>query len=82
MSYYPVGPYYMPYGPYDPFYRRRPYQPYYYYPGYYAGYPHYNVIDSQIASVDQSIVNLGYQNAISQISNLNQVRTGRGLWLI
>lgn len=48
------------------------YHPYYYHP-YYPSYWNYGVYDSQIADVNQYMYNAGYQNAVNQISNINQV---------
>jgi hypothetical protein len=56
-------PYYRRYYNLDPYYYRRYYNPY------------YNIIDSQIADVDQSIVNYGDMADTSQDSVIYQSRT-------
>jgi hypothetical protein len=55
-------PYYRRYYNLDPYYYRRYYNPY------------YNVIDSQIANVDQSIINYGDMNDAIQDANIYQLR--------
>jgi hypothetical protein len=64
------------------------YQPYFYYRRYYSVSPDYyrkyynpyyqymqNIISSQIASVDQRMVNYGSMTNVSQDSSINQLRS-------
>jgi hypothetical protein len=55
-------PYYRRYYNIDPYYYRR-----YYYP--------YNIINSQIAGIDQSMINFGDMTNVSQDANIYQLRT-------
>jgi hypothetical protein len=59
---YQPYPYYRRYYNLDPYYYRR-------------YYPYYNVIDSQIASIDQNITNFGDMRDVSQDANIYQLRT-------
>jgi len=56
-------PYYRRYYNLDPYYYRRYYNPY------------YSIYDSQIANVDQSIINVGDMANVTQDSTINQFRT-------
>lgn len=52
----------------------------YYYPYFHHYYPYWNnysVYDSQIANNNQYMYNAGYQDAVNQISNINQVGGNR-----
>jgi hypothetical protein len=62
---YQPYPYYRRYYNLDPYYYRRYYNPY------------YNVIDSQIANVDQSMINYGDMADVSQDSVIYQSRTAK-----
>jgi hypothetical protein len=55
-------PYYRRYYNLDPYYYRRYYSP-------------YNIFDSQVANVDQSIVNVGNMTDVIQDANIYQLRT-------
>lgn len=57
---YQPYPYYRRYYSIDPYYYRRYY------------YPYYNVIDSQIADVNQSIINYGDMTDVIQDSDIYQ----------
>jgi hypothetical protein len=57
-------PYYRRYYNLDPYYYRRYYNP-------------YNIFDSQVANVDQSIVNYGGMTDVSQDSVIYQSRTAK-----
>lgn len=63
-SRYQPYPYYRRYYNIDPYYYRRYYSPYYNY--------QQNVIDSQIANVDQNMVNFGDMTNVNQDSNVFQ----------
>jgi hypothetical protein len=56
-------PYYRRYYNLDPYYYRRYYSPY------------YNIIDSQIATIDQNMVNLGDMTNVTQDANIYQLRS-------
>jgi hypothetical protein len=64
---YQPYPYYRRYYNLDPYYYRRYYSPYYNY--------QQNVIDSQIANVDQNMVNFGDMTNVSQDANIYQLRS-------
>jgi hypothetical protein len=55
-------PYYRRYYNLDPYYYRRYYSP-------------YNIIDSQIATIDQNMVNFGDMTNVTQDANIYQLRT-------
>jgi hypothetical protein len=63
---------YYRYQPY-PYYRRYYNLDPYYYRKYY--YPYYNVVDSQVADVDQSIINYGDMTDVIQDSDIYQSMT-------
>lgn len=65
-SYQPY-PYYRRYYNLDPYYYRRYYSPYYNY--------QQNIIDSQLANVDQSIINYGDMTDVIQDSDIYQAMT-------
>jgi len=56
-------------------YHRRYYNlnPYYYYKRYYN--PDYSIIDSQIATIDQNIINYGNMTDVYQDANIHQLRS-------
>jgi hypothetical protein len=60
---YQPYPYYRRYYNIDPYYYRRYYSPY------------YNIIDSQVATVDQNMVNFGDMTNVTQDANIYQIRT-------
>jgi hypothetical protein len=60
-------PYYRRYYNLDPYYYRRYYSPYYNY--------QQNIIDSQVATVDQNMVNFGDMTNVTQDANIYQLRT-------
>lgn len=60
-------PYYRRYYSLDPYYYRRYYNPYYNY--------QQNIIDSQLANVDQSIINYGDMTDVIQDSDIYQSMT-------
>lgn len=60
---YQPYPYYRRYYNLDPYYYRRYYNPY------------YNIIDSQIANIDQNMVNFGDMTNVSQDANIYQLRS-------
>lgn len=60
-------PYYRRYYNLDPYYYRRYYSPYYNY--------QQNIIDSQLANVDQSIINYGDMTDVIQNSDIYQSMT-------
>jgi hypothetical protein len=64
---YQPYPYYRRYYSLDPYYYRRYYSPYYNY--------QQNIIDSQFADVDQSIINYGDMTDVIQDSNIYQSMT-------
>ena len=64
---YQPYPYYRRYYNIDPYHYGRYYNPYYNY--------QQNIIDSQIANVDQSIVNYGDMTDVNQDSNVYQSMT-------
>lgn len=64
---YQPYPYYRRYYNLDPYYYRRYYNPYYNY--------QQNIIDSQIADVDQSINNFGNMTDVIQDANVYQLMT-------
>jgi hypothetical protein len=59
---YQPYPYYRRYYNLDPYYYRRYYSP-------------YNIIDSQIATIDQNMVNFGDMTNVTQDANIYQLRT-------
>jgi hypothetical protein len=59
---YQPYPYYRRYYNLDPYYYRRYYSP-------------YNIIDSQIATIDQNMVNFGDMTNVTQDANIYQIRT-------
>jgi hypothetical protein len=59
---YQPYPYYRRYYNLDPYYYRRYYSPY------------YNIIDSQIATIDQNMVNFGDMTNVTQDANIYQLR--------
>jgi hypothetical protein len=68
---------YYRYQPY-PYYRRYyNLDPYYYYRRYYSPYYNYqqNIIDSQVATIDQNMVNFGDMTNVTQDANIYQLRT-------
>ena len=64
---YQPYPYYRRYYNLDPYYYRRYYSPYYNY--------QQNIIDSQVATVDQDMVNFGDMTNVTQDANIYQLRT-------
>jgi hypothetical protein len=65
---YQPYPYYRRYYNLDPYYYRRYYwNPYYNY--------QQNIIDSQVATVDQNMVNFGDMTDVTQDANIYQLRT-------
>ena len=60
-------PYYRRYYNLDPYYYRRYYSPYYNY--------QQNIIDSQVATVDQNMVNFGDMTNVTQDANIYQLRS-------
>jgi hypothetical protein len=58
---YQPYPYYRRYYNLDPYYYRRYYSP-------------YNIIDSQIATIDQNMVNFGDMTNVTQDANIYQLR--------
>jgi hypothetical protein len=60
-------PYYRRYYNLDPYYYRRYYSPYYNY--------QQNIIDSQVATIDQDMVNFGDMTNVTQDANIYQLRT-------
>jgi hypothetical protein len=60
-------PYYGRYYNLDPYYYRRYYSPYYNY--------QQNIIDSQVATIDQNMVNFGDMTDVTQDANIYQLRT-------
>jgi hypothetical protein len=64
---YQQYPYYRRYYNLDPYHYRRYYNPYYNYMQ--------NIIDSQIANVNQRIINYGDMTDVRQDSNIYQLRT-------
>jgi hypothetical protein len=60
---YQPYPYYRRYYNLDPYYYRRYYSPY------------YNIIDSQVATIDQNMVNFGDMTNVTQDANIYQLRT-------
>ena len=61
--YYRPYPYYRRYYNLDPYYYRRYYNPY------------YNIFDSQVATIDQNMVNFGDMTNVTQDANIYQIRT-------
>jgi hypothetical protein len=59
---YQPYPYYRRYYNLDPYYYRRYYSP-------------YNIIDSQVATIDQNMVNFGDMTNVTQDANIYQLRT-------
>ncbi len=57
---YQPYPYYRRYYNLDPYYYRRYYSPY------------YNIIDSQVATIDQNMVNFGDMTNVTQDANIYQ----------
>jgi hypothetical protein len=57
---YQPYPYYRRYYNLDPYYYRRYYSPY------------YNIIDSQVATIDQDMVNFGDMTNVTQDANIYQ----------
>ncbi len=64
---YQPYPYYRRYYNLDPYYYGRYYNPYYNY--------QQNIIDSQVATVDQNMVNFGDMTNVTQDANIYQLRT-------
>jgi hypothetical protein len=64
---YQPYPYYRRYYNLDPYYYRRYYSPYYNY--------QQNIIDSQVATIDQNMVNFGDMTDVTQDANIYQLRT-------
>jgi hypothetical protein len=64
---YQPYPYYRRYYNLDPYYYRRYYSPYYNY--------QQNIIDSQVATIDQNMVNFGDMTNVTQDANIYQLRT-------
>ena len=64
---YQPYPYYRRYYNLDPYYYGRYYNPYYNY--------QQNIIDSQVATVDQNMVNFGDMSNVTQDANIYQLRT-------
>ena len=64
---YQPYPYYRRYYNLDPYYYRRYYSPYYNY--------RQNIIDSQVATIDQNMVNFGDMTNVNQDANIYQLRT-------
>ncbi len=68
---YQPYPYYRRYYNLDPYYYRRYYSPYYNY--------QQNIIDSQIADVDQSVINYGDMSDVYQDANVYQLRSSESV---
>jgi hypothetical protein len=66
--YYPFNPYFRAYPYTYPYRRLYPYG--YSYPYHNYGY---NILNSQISSVNQSLYNAGYMNGVTQSSIVNQI---------
>jgi hypothetical protein len=64
---YQPYPYYRRYYNLNPYYYGRYYNPYYNY--------QQNIIDSQVATVDQNMVNFGDMSNVTQDANIYQLRT-------
>jgi hypothetical protein len=64
---YQPYPYYRRYYNLDPYYYRRYYSPYYNY--------QQNIIDSQVATIDQNMVNFGDMTNVTQDANIYQLRS-------
>jgi hypothetical protein len=64
---------YQPYPYYRRYYNLNPY----YYGRYYSPYYNYqqNIIDSQVATIDQNMVNFGDMTDVTQDANIYQLRT-------
>jgi len=68
---------YYPNYPYYPYYPGSGHLPYYHHTPYvFPNYGGYNAFNSQISSINQSAVNFGIANGISQVANSNIIGGG------